>query len=196
MCVLPTPVLLDCNANINRINLVDWSSPISSGSLANPWRDRLSTSVPGDPAVRDRDLKLLAWLEYAEMMRDSKPDRERWYEMCLTDRHQSGNSKSPLVRLRRPHLRLPKKKPLSGQNEAATAPCLTESEKESGNEKSEPPNPPAFIVQAMKMRRIEKRSWRSGGNIPLVGIPGQLAGQLEVIRMFPLVLVSLAVMVY
>lgn len=52
--------------------MADFSSPISSGSLANPWRDRLSTSLPGDPAVRDRDLKLLAWLEYAEMMRDSE----------------------------------------------------------------------------------------------------------------------------
>ena len=74
MCVRPIIVFLDCEADINRINLVDWSSPISSGSLANPWRDRLSTSVPGDPAVRDRDLKLLAWLEYAEMMRDSEPN--------------------------------------------------------------------------------------------------------------------------
>lgn len=57
----------------SRIHLADFSAPIASGSLANPWRDRLSTSVPGDPAVRDRDLKLLAWLEYAEMMRDSEP---------------------------------------------------------------------------------------------------------------------------
>jgi len=45
---------------------------MASGSLANSWRDRLSTSVPGDPAVRDRDLKLLAWLEYVEMLRDSE----------------------------------------------------------------------------------------------------------------------------
>ena len=28
--------------------------------------------MPGDPAVRDRDLKLLAWLEYVEMLRDSE----------------------------------------------------------------------------------------------------------------------------
>lgn len=55
-----------------RIQLGDFNHPIANGQLASPWRDRLSTSVPGDPAVRDRDLKLLAWLEYVEMMRDSK----------------------------------------------------------------------------------------------------------------------------
>jgi len=56
----------------NRIQLGDFNHPMASGSLANSWRDRLSTSVPGDPAVRDRDLKLLAWLEYVEMLRDSE----------------------------------------------------------------------------------------------------------------------------
>ena len=55
-----------------RIQLSDFNHPMANGSLANSWRDRLSTSVPGDPAVRDRDLKLLAWLEYVEMLRDSK----------------------------------------------------------------------------------------------------------------------------
>jgi hypothetical protein len=55
-----------------RIQLSDLSFPVAAGSLANPWRDRLATSVPGDPAVRDRDLKLLAWLEYVEMLRESE----------------------------------------------------------------------------------------------------------------------------
>jgi hypothetical protein len=56
----------------DRIHLADFNAPTATGSLANPWRDRLSTLVPGDPAVRDRDLKLLAWLEYTEMLRDSE----------------------------------------------------------------------------------------------------------------------------
>lgn len=55
-----------------RIQLADLNHPVATGALANQWRDRLSTSVPGDPAVRDRDLKLLAWLEYVEMLRDSR----------------------------------------------------------------------------------------------------------------------------
>lgn len=55
-----------------RIHLADYNAPTASGSLASPWRDRLSTLVPGDPAVRDRDLKLLAWLEYTEMLKDSE----------------------------------------------------------------------------------------------------------------------------
>jgi hypothetical protein len=56
----------------SRIQLGDFNHPMANGTLAVSWRDRLSTSVPGDPAVRDRDLKLLAWLEYVEMLRDSK----------------------------------------------------------------------------------------------------------------------------
>lgn len=55
----------------SRIQLGDFNHPMANGSLANSWRDRLSTLVSGDPAVRDRDYKLLAWLEYVEMLRDS-----------------------------------------------------------------------------------------------------------------------------
>lgn len=69
---------------------MDYSAPLASGSLANPWRDRLSTSVPGDPAVRDRDLKLLAWLEYAETMRDSKLGLQTRPVEHVADLQQSG----------------------------------------------------------------------------------------------------------
>ena len=63
---------LSRNGLMGRIQLSDLNHPVATGALANQWRDRLSTSVPGDPAVRDRDLKLLAWLEYVEMLRDSR----------------------------------------------------------------------------------------------------------------------------
>lgn len=68
-----------------RIQLGDFNHPMANGSLATSWRDRLSTSVPGDPAVRDRDLKLLAWLEYVEMLRDSEsPTFEAWSRLTFS----------------------------------------------------------------------------------------------------------------
>ncbi|WVF67314.1 hypothetical protein IAT40_002065 [Kwoniella sp. CBS 6097] len=51
-------------------HLPDFIPPVTRENLAGPWRDRLGASPTGDPAVRDRDLKLLAWLEYAEMLAD------------------------------------------------------------------------------------------------------------------------------
>jgi hypothetical protein len=68
-----------------RIQLGDFNHPMANGSLAISWRDRLSTSVPGDPAVRDRDLKLLAWLEYVEMLRDSESTTfEAWSRLTFS----------------------------------------------------------------------------------------------------------------
>ncbi|OCF34257.1 hypothetical protein I316_04210 [Kwoniella heveanensis BCC8398] len=52
-------------------HLPDFVPPVTRENLAGPWRDRLGASPTGDPAVRDRDLKLLAWLEYAEMLADA-----------------------------------------------------------------------------------------------------------------------------
>ncbi|CAD6563815.1 MAG: hypothetical protein TREMPRED_001389 [Tremellales sp. Tagirdzhanova-0007] len=42
--------------------------PSTNDTLAPAWRDRLISSAPGDTAVRDRDLKLLAWLEHSETL--------------------------------------------------------------------------------------------------------------------------------
>jgi hypothetical protein len=44
----------------------DFALPVSLDILSLAWHDRLQTTASVDPAVRDRDLKLLAWLEYAE----------------------------------------------------------------------------------------------------------------------------------
>ncbi|KAK8853402.1 hypothetical protein IAR55_004108 [Kwoniella newhampshirensis] len=51
-------------------HIPDYIAPMTRENLALAWRDRLSASPAGDPAVRDRDLKLLAWLEYAETLAD------------------------------------------------------------------------------------------------------------------------------
>lgn len=53
---------------------MDLISPMSSEPLAQGWRDRLAgpNGAHPDPAVRDRDHKLLAWLEYAEMLSEGQ----------------------------------------------------------------------------------------------------------------------------
>lgn len=57
---------------LSRCQLVDLNNPITPDVLSTAWRERLSLNSPStgsvDLAVRDRDHKLLAWLEYAEMM--------------------------------------------------------------------------------------------------------------------------------
>ncbi|WWC91905.1 uncharacterized protein L201_006855 [Kwoniella dendrophila CBS 6074] len=42
--------------------------PVTREPLAVAWREKLSASPANDPAVRDRDSKLLAWLEYSEIL--------------------------------------------------------------------------------------------------------------------------------
>jgi hypothetical protein len=57
---------------MSRCQVVDFNGPITDDSLSPAWKDRLEKSAAGDPAVRDRDYKLLAWLEYAEMLMEGK----------------------------------------------------------------------------------------------------------------------------
>jgi hypothetical protein len=37
-------------------------------SLAAPWRDRVRSHTPTVPSEKDHDVKMLAWLEYFEML--------------------------------------------------------------------------------------------------------------------------------
>ncbi|KAK4683437.1 hypothetical protein P7C73_g6828, partial [Tremellales sp. Uapishka_1] len=46
----------------------NFNTPITNDTLAVSWRERLTSSPSNDPATRDRDSKLLAWLEYAETL--------------------------------------------------------------------------------------------------------------------------------
>lgn len=61
--------LTECTASLrlkSRVHVSDFIVPVSNDSLSIAWRDRLNAMQAADPAVRDRDLKLLGWLEYAE----------------------------------------------------------------------------------------------------------------------------------
>ncbi|RXK40818.1 hypothetical protein M231_01877 [Tremella mesenterica] len=49
-------------------HIPDYIAPVTRESYAPSWRDRLGAPTVDDPEVRDRDYKLLAWLEYAEML--------------------------------------------------------------------------------------------------------------------------------
>lgn len=55
---------------MDRSHLVDLTPPLINESLGPAWRERLMDplAVHSDPAARDRDHKLLAWLEYAEIL--------------------------------------------------------------------------------------------------------------------------------
>jgi hypothetical protein len=61
---------------LSRCQLVDLNNPITPDVLSTAWRERLSLNSPStgsvDVAVRDRDHKLLAWLEYAEMIAEGE----------------------------------------------------------------------------------------------------------------------------
>ena len=58
------------NMLTSRNHLVDLNPPLITEILAPAWRERLMDplAVHSDPAARDRDHKLLAWLEYAEIL--------------------------------------------------------------------------------------------------------------------------------
>lgn len=49
-------------------HLPNFEPPVTTDTLSLAWRDRLSQTALVDPAARDRDLKLLAHLEYAEIL--------------------------------------------------------------------------------------------------------------------------------
>jgi hypothetical protein len=65
-------ITMVCPLTISRCQVVDFNGPITDDSLSPAWKDRLEKSAAGDPAVRDRDYKLLAWLEYAEMLMEGE----------------------------------------------------------------------------------------------------------------------------
>jgi hypothetical protein len=52
-----------------RCHVVDFILPLSNERLSTAWRDRLNDVTSSDQVVRDRDLKLLTWHEYAENLR-------------------------------------------------------------------------------------------------------------------------------
>lgn len=53
----------------SRCHVVDFILPLSNERLSTAWRDRLNDATSSDQVVRDRDLKLLTWHEYAENLR-------------------------------------------------------------------------------------------------------------------------------
>jgi hypothetical protein len=38
--------------------------------VSTPWRDKVKAHVPAFPTEKDNDVKMLAWIEYAEMLTD------------------------------------------------------------------------------------------------------------------------------
>ncbi|ODO05583.1 hypothetical protein I350_04640 [Cryptococcus amylolentus CBS 6273] len=46
----------------------DYLEPITRTRLSGPWRDRLGSMPTSDPAIRERDSRLLAWIVYAELL--------------------------------------------------------------------------------------------------------------------------------
>ncbi|TXT15813.1 hypothetical protein VHUM_00316 [Vanrija humicola] len=50
------------------LHLPDFNLPIVQEPLANSWRDLIATSPPTESSVRDRDNRLLAWLQYSELL--------------------------------------------------------------------------------------------------------------------------------
>ena len=59
---------------MSRSHLVDFDPPLINESLGPAWRERLMDplAVHSDPSARDRDHKLLAWLEYAEILAEGE----------------------------------------------------------------------------------------------------------------------------
>ena len=41
-------------------------------SISSTWRDRVKTHTPVVPSEKDNDVKMLAWIEYAEMLTDAQ----------------------------------------------------------------------------------------------------------------------------
>nr|XP_019010520.1 uncharacterized protein I206_04991 [Kwoniella pini CBS 10737]OCF49301.1 hypothetical protein I206_04991 [Kwoniella pini CBS 10737] len=53
-------------------HIPDYQPPVTRDPLAMAWREKLSLSPANDLNVRDRDSKLLAWLEYTEILAERK----------------------------------------------------------------------------------------------------------------------------
>ncbi|XAO26259.1 hypothetical protein I312_105094 [Cryptococcus bacillisporus CA1280] len=54
----------------NMCHIPDFLKPVTDEGLSAVWRDRLAELPSAEPAIRDRDAKLLAWLEYSELLAD------------------------------------------------------------------------------------------------------------------------------
>lgn len=54
------------------LHLPDFNLPIVQEPLASSWRDLIATSPPTESSVRDRDNRLLAWLQYSELLMEGE----------------------------------------------------------------------------------------------------------------------------
>lgn len=50
------------------LHIPDFTTPIAHEPLAGHWRDLVAASAQTEPSRIDRDTKLLAWLEFSELL--------------------------------------------------------------------------------------------------------------------------------
>lgn len=53
------------------LHLPDFSTPIVHEPVAQRWRELVTSPAQADPSTHDRDSKLLAWLEFSEILIES-----------------------------------------------------------------------------------------------------------------------------
>jgi hypothetical protein len=59
-------------------------------SVASTWRDRVRTYTSVDPSEKDNDVKMLAWIEYAETLTDAQ------YVLLDVEQNNAKPSESPV----------------------------------------------------------------------------------------------------
>jgi hypothetical protein len=81
----------------DRCHVVDFIPAASNESLATAWSDHIRrTGYTAEASVRDRDQKLLAWLEYAEGLQDiSLAQQKARKEMSDEERRLQDERTSP-----------------------------------------------------------------------------------------------------